>query len=370
MITALSAGHDAAWQAHDGEARLLVELLRSSRLTLLFCDAETDKTAFLHAELMPLLRRRAGDQLAPAAAPRESGVVVPFPDRRQRAANASKRNREFVVHFDDWSGPPLPALRACIHRSAHSSAAERAAPPQPLGDTLEALSSRLDAQFIILFDRFEDFLRAPSDRAGHARFTDEWSEALQRPQLPANFLVAMNDDARPQLADLRQRIPGFDNFSLKLTRPQGFPAPALPAPAEPVCTPVVIEAPPLLTDTVAVSELRATAASPHAEAAPSRAASRPKVKQPKPPRPVVQTADVYALIEATLARTVTEVSSDPFPDREPVIDTPADAVAALPPPPAPAVEPPAAATPAGRWPAVWQRLGRLWHRPQPPRRDR
>src|SRR5438445_523685 len=56
----------------------------TSRHTLLYGQPGSDKTALLKNDLMPLLRRRAGDRLGPALV-RESGVVVPFPDRRGRA---------------------------------------------------------------------------------------------------------------------------------------------------------------------------------------------------------------------------------------------------------------------------------------------
>lgn len=352
---------DSSWQAHDGEARLLAELLRTSRLTLLYGEAGVDKSAFLHSALMPLLRRRAGDRSAPAAA-RDSGVVVPFPDRRKRpAGNTSKRKREFVVHFDDWSGAPLVTLLACIHQTAHTSAAERAAPWQRLGDALESLSSRLDASFIILLDRFEEFLLAPADREGHAEFIREWIETLQRAQLSANFLISVNDDARPRLASLRSCIPGFDDLSLKLMRPPGFPASSVsPPPAQPAFAPIVID-PPVLTDSMAVPD-RDSALLPGPTAvvdAPGRTARRPKVKRPAQPRSAVKTEDVYALIEATLSRTVTEVASDPFPETPDAAADLVDAVADVAPPRVRAD----ASAPAqpGRWRVVVRQINRLLH---------
>ncbi len=361
MIKALASARESSGQAHDGEARLLAELLRTSRLTLLYGEAGVDKTAFLHSALTPLLRRRAGDRNAAAAA-RDTGGVVPFADRRRRpAGSTSKHKREFVVHFDDWSGPPLAALLACIHQTANTSAAERAAPWQRLGDTLESLCSRLDANFIILLDRFEEFLMAPNDREGHAEFIGEWIEALQRAPLSANFLISVNDDARPRLASLRSRIPGFDDLSLKLMRPPGTKAAAACAsspPAEPAFAPIVIE-PPLLTDSVAVPDRVSATRSGRsaAAAAPGRTAHPPKVKRPAPP--AVKTEDVYALIEATLARTVTEVASDPFPDSPEPAAVLIDAVAD-PAPPTVRADASARIQP-GRWRVVVKQIGRLLH---------
>lgn len=315
---ALSSDSDPTWCAHDQEARLLVELLRSSRLTLLFGETGSDKTALLKSGLMPLLRRRSTDQFAPAAA-RESGVVIPFPDRRKRFdARTSRRRRELVVYFDDWSGSPLPALHACIRLAAAASPAEEATPPARLAETLQALCARLDANFIFLLDRFEEFLLAPSDREDIAEFADELVEAITQPQLPANFLLSMNTEARPRLASLRGRIPGFDDFSLKLAPRQRFEPPAAPAQLPETPAPLLISAPPLLTEVLKEPNVRSMPVRSEAVAPAPRTVARPKVKRPPPPRVQVKTEDVYALIESTLARTASEAASEPSLPGEPV----------------------------------------------------
>ena len=156
-----------AFQVHEQEALLLVELLRSSRLSLLYAEPGSDKTALLRFGLMPLLCRRAGDHLGPAAI-RASGIVVPFPDRRSRSSvGSSKRRREIVVYLDDWTGKPLVALRQSLYMAV-ATEHERVNSNARLSVILDHLSQRFDAHFIILLDCFEDLLQAPSDeQASH-----------------------------------------------------------------------------------------------------------------------------------------------------------------------------------------------------------
>ena len=307
--TASASASNSSWPAHDREAQLLAEVLRSSRLALLFGEADSGKTALLKLELMPLLRRRASDRITPApATARKTGVVVPFPDRRARiAARATRCQREIIVYCDDWTDTPLAALHACIHRAAGTRPAEPTVQPAGLGETLSALSRRLDATIIILLDRFEEFLRSPAHRDESVRFTNELIDAINQPGLPANFLISVDEAARPRLAALRERIPGFDDFSLKLASPQDGKAvvvmavPTVLKPALP--SKIGLDDLPVLNESVRVPDVRPA---PAAKLAPTRPASRtkrPVTVKVQTPRVPLKTGDVYAFIETTLART-------------------------------------------------------------------
>ena len=165
--TAQAPGVEPSYPAHEQEALLLVELLRSSRLSLLYAQARSDKTAFLRQGLTPLLGRRAGDRLVPGAV-RASGVVVPFPDRRSRSSTrSSKRRREIVVYFDDWTDTPLAALREALYGAVGADPADRAKTNARLGGVLEDLSQRFDSHFIVLFYRFERLLECFTRHPSH-----------------------------------------------------------------------------------------------------------------------------------------------------------------------------------------------------------
>jgi hypothetical protein len=269
-LTAQALGVDPAYPANEQEALLLVELLRSSRLSLLYAETGSDKTGLLRHGLMPLLCRRAGDRLGPAGRP-GIGVVVPFPDRRGRSSvYPSKRRREIVVYFDDWTGSPLAALRQSLYGAVGADQADGANANARLGKVLEDLSQRFDAHFIVLLDRFEDLLRAPSDEVAAVHFANGLAEAINQPQLAANFLIALAEEAKPRLAGLRGRIPGFDDSSLRLGPPRHVNPTVVPTRHQEAIAPAVVEALPVLTETVTVPDRDPKAAPP---APPSRAPS-------------------------------------------------------------------------------------------------
>lgn len=294
---------DPAGSPLSQEARLLVALLRSSRLFLLFGEQGSDKSAFLQSSLLPLLQRRSADQQT-SAPPRETGVVVPFPDRRQRGS-AARRKREVVVLFDDWSGTPLTHLHACLRRAASPTQSTPPAQPQRLTDSICTLGERFDIHFIVLLDRFEEFLRLPPQRGGVTEFTDELVEALNAQPLPASFLLSLNEDARRALVGLRRRIPGFDDFSLKLPGVAAVKPP--PISARPVDVAAALAVTPAQAAAIAIP------ASPDA----SPASTPPPIKPPTPVRTPIKTKDVYALIEDTLNRTATDNDCEPFQGSQP-----------------------------------------------------
>ncbi len=276
-------------------------------MALLFGQAGSDKSAFVQNELLPTLHRRAVDRIAPWMT-RESGVVVPFPARGQRSpAAASKRPLEFIVYFDHWTDAPLAALQSSIQRATGAVPAAPTDIALRLSETLANLSTELEASFIIVLDRFEKFLQAPADRADILQFGDELVESITQARLPANFLISLDEQARAQLARLRDRIPGFDDCSLTLSRPLGPRSPSatvdiaraldassfetVPTLTEPLATPVA-------TSTSPAERALADAASPMARA--------PKVKLPASARIPVTAEQVYALIETTLANTANQ----------------------------------------------------------------
>jgi len=297
--TAQAPGVDASSPVHEQEALLLAELLRTSRLSLLYAEDGTDKTALLRLGLIPRLCRRAGDRLVPAPL-RGAGVVVPFPDRRSRS---STRRREIVVYVDCSDESPLAALREALYKAVAADPTDRLHVGARPREILEDLGRRFDAHLIVLLDRFEALSAYSSDEPID-QFAGELAEAINQPRLPANFLIALAEDAKPQLAGLRSRISGFDDSVLKLTPPRDFSTAAEATWRGEAAAPAALQTLPVLSEILTVPERAPMPGTPVVPGSMSREPAKKKVKRPPPPRVEIRTEDVYAMIETTLSRIV------------------------------------------------------------------
>src|SRR5262245_57390076 len=202
---------DPTWHPRDFEAQMLIDLFRLSRLTLLYGAQGAGKTTLLKAGVLPLLRRRAEDRnITQGEKPR---VVVPFPDRRAKDA-ARGRSAEIAVIFDGWSDIPLAALHTGILDMLPGKSA-RTAGSQNLTENLARWNEE-GLRFFIILDCFEQYLRAPYDRAGIAEFEYEFVRMVNQPRLAAHFLLSVRDDAEPLLNRFRDRINGFGDAFLRL----------------------------------------------------------------------------------------------------------------------------------------------------------
>jgi len=249
------------------EAKLLTVMLRTSRLTWVFGEPGTDKSALLKTGVMPLLQRRSGDR---GGVPAATAVAVAAQERRRRPA---RPRGEVAIYFDDWGMAPLSALRRGIMGVVPAAAAEVG--DHTLTSMLQRLHQRLGLHFVFLLDRFEEYLALAPDEGEVGQFANELVEAILREELPASFLVAMDETARPRLERFRARIPGFDHDVLRLS-------------------PVAEHREPVQVLSRVV---------------PDNSTGVPKPRQP-PPRVPIKVEDVYALIEATLSKTAARQTTE------------------------------------------------------------
>ena len=297
---------DLSWQMREREARLLAALMRTSRLTVLYGETGPGRTALLTDGVVPLLRRRESDAVGDTK--RESRVVISFPDRRSRLGGRfSAHLAELLVFFDAWSEQPLAGLRNCILDAASMRACADETSGSSLADMLATLGKRNDLQFLVVLDRFEELIAL--DAAVTERFVDEFCEAVNRVGLCANFLLSLSEDSRPRLEGLRQRIQGFDDFSVRLLR---WNSVVEQAPRSPDVAPVSTG--PVLTSRTVESKV-ALHAPERSRSGEKAARARAKlVRVPASPHMPIETKAVYAFIESTLTETARSSRLDPWQD--------------------------------------------------------
>jgi len=194
-LRAVSFESDFLWQPRDCEAHLLAhllaQLLRGSRLMVLYGETGAGKTTLVKGGVLPLLRRRVGDRVF--ARGNEPPVMLPFPDRRGRDRTGG-HGAEVAIFFDAWDKTPLTALYARILNALPVGHGRKVPPFSNLAECLAAWSKELDARFLIVFDRFEEYLAAPMSLPGIRRFANDFAQVINEPLLPANFLLLLPDE--------------------------------------------------------------------------------------------------------------------------------------------------------------------------------
>src|SRR5512134_2783833 len=200
----LSTSRGRGPSAFNAEAQVLARALRDERLVVLVGAQGVGKSTLLAAGVLPMLGRRTSDQRPPAAG--GSGVVVPFPDRRQRAQAGNPG--ELLRCVDQWDGAALEALAQSLDEKAGPA---RAHPDLGLAlspTRLSALSQRHGgARLLFVFDHLEQVLENAPRALELRRFVDAWTGVLRASVIDAHFLVAIDEQAWPRMQALRARIP-------------------------------------------------------------------------------------------------------------------------------------------------------------------
>jgi hypothetical protein len=222
-----AANRDPTWHPRDFEAQMLVELLRLSRVTLLYGAQGAGKTTLLKRGVLPLLRSSFEVRnLAQGDKPR---IVMPF---RGRHGGTVERGGEITIVFDRWSNTPLTDLQEQILDMLPIGSPPMATVMPTLTDILAAWNEEIGVRFFVILDSFEQHLRVPLDRAGIAEFDDEFVRMANEPLLAAHFLLSVRDDAEALLNRYGERISGFGDAFLRLPELHPVTAPSLPTGAQ------------------------------------------------------------------------------------------------------------------------------------------
>jgi WD40 repeat protein len=173
----------ASWFfGRETEIGRIITNLRASRLTLVHADSGVGKSSLLRAGVAAQLRELA---LSGAARPR--------------------RPRFVPVVFSKWTDDPLPALIGAIREAVEPSLDGR--PPEELtGSSLTAAitaaARAVNATLLVILDQFEEYFLYCSSESPPQRLADELARAINDANLPANFVIAIREDAYAGLGDL------------------------------------------------------------------------------------------------------------------------------------------------------------------------
>jgi hypothetical protein len=178
----------------DAERTILAANLMAAKLTLVYGASGVGKSSVLRAGVVHQLREQEGQANHTTGAP-----------------------RLLVVYFNEWSGDPVARLIDGIGeevaRALGEASPPEVAPSGGLAETLAVWTARWHMELLVILDQFEEYFLYHRDEAGPGTFITEFPPAVDRPDLPVSFLVAIREDALARLDRFKGRIPNlFENY--------------------------------------------------------------------------------------------------------------------------------------------------------------
>ncbi len=186
-------GRENKWQ-------IVTDNLMANKLTLIYGASGVGKSSLLQAGVAYNLMRDAQKNLA------EYG------------------NPEFaVIVFNSWQDDPLVSLIKKVETEIKSLLDDNtletlASYSFKLDQILEKWAERLDqedggGELFIILDQFEEYFLYNSNEQGKGTFAAEFPDAVNRYDLPVNFLISIREDSLAKLDRFKVTIPNlFHNY--------------------------------------------------------------------------------------------------------------------------------------------------------------
>ena len=177
---------DARWFfGRATERKIILAHLRTARLTLLYAESGVGKSSLLRAGVAARLRELAMQNI-----------------------DASRSPKFVPLVFSAWKDDPVQDLISEIRRQVHvlRPASNGAGPASDsngsLAEAIATAGSALDATLVIILDQFEEHFSYRLSAGRPDRLADELAQCVNSPTVPANFLIAVREDAYGGLGDL------------------------------------------------------------------------------------------------------------------------------------------------------------------------
>lgn len=169
----------------DRDREIIIANLYASQLTVLYGASGVGKSSVLMAGVVPQIAQTA---------------------------------RLAVVVFRNWQGDDLlAAMKRDLVRGINRSTGREQTFDQdlPFDDLLVQCANALRGSIFFIFDQFEEyFLYHPAENG--SLFEAEFSRAVNREEVNANFLISMREDGLSKLDRFQRRIPNLLNNMLRL----------------------------------------------------------------------------------------------------------------------------------------------------------
>jgi WD40 repeat protein len=186
----------------ESESKIIAGNLMATRLTLLYGDSGVGKSSLLRSGVAYHLMQDAKKNLAEYGTP-EFAVVV----------------------FNAWQNGPLAGLVKQVEKDIQSllngKTFEPLSPLLKLHEILKKWAERLDeekgrGELLIILDQFEEYFLYHPNENGAGTFAIEFPLAVNRPNLPVNFLISIREDSLAKLDRFKTSIPNLFNNYLRV----------------------------------------------------------------------------------------------------------------------------------------------------------
>lgn len=170
------------------ESATIAANLAVARLTIFYGPSGVGKSSVLRAGVIPMLKQRAQENVASGGRPE----IIP-------------------IYFNRWQQEPLTGLAQAIQEAVQPFAqtidgqADTSLLVQNFTTLLNIASAQTDSDLLIILDQFEEYFLYP-DVSGPDNFANAFVQAINSPDLRANFLLSLREDMLARLDYFKGRI--------------------------------------------------------------------------------------------------------------------------------------------------------------------